>query len=208
MIDPAPLRASLRLVAITDDVRDGTEGLIARVTAAVLGGATSVQVRLKNESVRQVVRITSAIVRAVSVPVLVNDRFDLALAAGAAGVHLGADDLAVRYVRPHVPVDFIIGASLGCDAELDSARDADYVGIGPVFATSSKPDAGDAIGVDELHRLLRAARRPAVGIGGITLANARSVVVAGADGIAAVSALLAAPDPAVAARDLRRASGI
>lgn len=207
LVDPALLRASLRLVAISDSADDGVDGLVARVAAAVSGGATSVQVRLKEEPAGRVIEITSAIMRAVSVPVLVNDRFDLALAAGAAGVHLGADDLAPRWVRPHVPADFIIGVSVGCDSELEGARDADYVGIGPVFRTSSKPDAGNAIGVNEFQRLLRAGNRPAVGIGGITAANAPAVMAAGADGVAVLSALLAARDPAAAARALRLASG-
>ena len=93
-------------------------------------------------------------------PVIVNDRFDLALAAGAAGVHLGPDDVPVVDVRRVTPPEFIIGASVGCDAEIANSELADYVGIGPLYETSSKRDAGNAIGIAEFARLARATGKP------------------------------------------------
>jgi len=137
MLDPM----ILRLVAITDDAEDRRATLADRVVAAVRGGATSIQVRLKTATPREVVEITRSIVERVSVPVIVNDRADIALAAGAAGVHVGEADLPVAAIRTFAPPNFIIGASLGSEAELPNARHADYVGIGPVYGSDSKNDA-------------------------------------------------------------------
>lgn len=198
---------SLTLLAITDDLRDGRAGLVARAEAAVRGGATMVQLRLKDVDGRTLVEVARALVAKLSVPVLVNDRADVALAAGAAGVHLGADDLPPRALRRVVPGGFVIGASVGCDAELSQVEGADYVGIGPVFATTSKGDAGEAIGVAEFARLAALAGLPAVAIGGITPENASSVLAAGASGVAVIRALFGAADPSLAARSLRRATG-
>ncbi len=200
---------TLTLLAITDDLRDGQEGLVARAAAAVRGGATMVQLRLKDVDARVQVEVARALVAAISraVPVLVNDRADIALAAGAAGVHVGADDLPVMAVRRIVPQGFLIGASVGSDAEVARAAGADYVGIGPVFSTASKHDAGDAIGVDEFARLMRACALPAVAIGGIDASNAAAVIAAGAQGVAVIRAVLGATSPEAAARAIRSAIG-
>jgi len=149
MLDPK----ILRLVAITDDAEEQRSTLVDRVAAAVRGGATSVQVRLKMATPREVVEITKAIVSKVPVPVIVNDRADIALAAGAAGVHVGEADLPVIAIRRFAPASFIIGASLGGEAELANAKEADYVGIGPLFATDTKGDAGKAIGIAGFKKL-------------------------------------------------------
>jgi thiamine-phosphate pyrophosphorylase len=132
-------------MAITDALRDDQDDLVDRVAAAVSGGATCVQVRLKDAAPRTIVEVTRAVVIRVDVPVFVNDRFDVALAAGAAGVHLGGDDLPVADVRRITPPWFVIGASVGGDAEVANAKLADYVGIGPVYGTDSKTDAGEAL---------------------------------------------------------------
>jgi len=197
---------TLRLLAITDDLRDGVGGLVDRAAAAVRGGATMVQLRLKSTDPRTLVEVARALVAALPVPVIVNDRADVALAAGADGVHLGAEDVPPSALRPALPEGFIVGASVGSDAELLNAVGADYVGIGPVFATASKSDAGDAIGVGEFARLARLAGRPAVAIGGITPENVASLRGAGASGVAVIRAIFAAPDPSEAARVLIRAS--
>lgn len=203
MIDPAVLR----LIAITDNVRDGEAGLIARASAAAEGGATSIQLRLKDVAARDLVSLARALVKAVPVPIIVNDRADVAIAAGAAGVHLGPDDVPVSAIRSFTRKDFIIGTSVGCDDEIANAKGADYVGIGPVFATGSKKDAGKAIGVDEFSRLAVATGLPAVGIGGITPANARLVLDAGAAGVAAIAAVFGATDPLSAAKEFASAIG-
>ncbi len=197
----------LRLIAITDNVRDGQSGLIARAVAAVEGGATCVQLRLKNVAARDLVGVARELVLAVGVPVLVNDRADIAIAAGAAGVHLGADDVPVATAKSIAPPGFIIGASVGCDDEISFAGGADYVGIGPVFATNSKDDAGMPIGLAEFARLAAATGLPAVAIGGITADNARSAMEQGAAGIAVISAVFGASDPMIAARQLVSAIG-
>jgi len=201
----AELESSLRLVAITDNLRDGVDGLAARAAAAVRGGATMVQLRLKDADARTIVSAARRLVRDLAVPVIVNDRIDIALAAKAAGAHLGADDLPVAVARRIVPAGFIIGASLGSDAEAENARAADYVGIGPVFATGTKPDAGTAIGPAGFARLRALASVPSVGIGGISVDRAWEVIAAGAAGVAVVSAVFGAGDPEEAARTLRHA---
>jgi thiamine-phosphate pyrophosphorylase len=197
----------LRLVAITDDAVDRRATLVDRVAAAVRGGATSVQVRLKNAPPREVVEITKAIIARVSVPVIVNDRADIALAAGAAGVHVGEADLPVTAVRRFAPENFIIGASLGSDAELANAKDADYVGIGPIFSSGSKSDAGSAIGVAGFERLAGTVSVPAVAVGGITPDRALQIMVHGAAGVAVINAIFMADDPESAARAFAAATG-
>jgi thiamine-phosphate pyrophosphorylase len=208
MFDPA----ALTLLAITDDLRDGIDGLVARTEHAVAGGATMVQVRLKAIDARTQVEVARRLVTTVPVPVIVNDRADVALAAGAAGVHLGADDLSVSIVRRFTGDDFIIGASVGDDREVPMAAGADYVGIGPVFSTATKPGAGAAIGIEQLARLaLACAPVPAVAIGGITAREAGAVMAgaraAGVRGVAVVRAVFASPAPDEAARAIRRAMG-
>ena len=203
MLDPK----ILRLVAITDDAEDHRPTLVDRVAAAVRGGATSVQVRLKSAAPREVVEITKAIIARVDVPVIVNDRADIALAAGAAGVHVGEADLPVAAIRRFAPSGFIIGASLGSDAELPNAKDADYVGIGPVFSSDSKSDAGSAIGVDGFERLAALVPHPAVAVGGITADRALQITVHGAIGVAVINAIFKADDPEIATREIAAAIG-
>ena len=200
-------RSMLRLIAITDNVRDGQEGLIARAAAAAHGGATCIQLRLKDVSARDLVTLARELVRGVGVPIIVNDRADVAIAAGAAGVHLGADDVPPSAVRKFAPDGFIIGSSVGNDSEVSGSRGADYVGIGPLFSTASKKDAGSAIGVAEFARLSAATGLPAVAVGGITAGNARSAIEAGAEGVAVIAAVMGADDPLIAARELASAIG-
>ena len=197
---------TVRLIAITDSLRDGPRGLALRAAAAVAGGATMLQLRLKDESARTLVEIARTI-QAMSpeVPLIINDRADVALAAGAAGVHVGVDDLSPALLRRVVPPGFIIGASVGSDDEVARAAGADYVGIGPVFTTGSKSDAGAAIGPTRFGELARRCGLPAVAIGGITSERVADVLSAGAAGIAVISALFGAPDPTTAARAIRNA---
>jgi thiamine-phosphate pyrophosphorylase len=198
--------SSVRLIAITDSLRDGPRGLALRAAAAALGGATMIQLRLKEESARSLAEIARSILMMVpEVPLVVNDRADVALAAGAAGVHVGVDDLAPALLRRVVPPGFIIGASVGSDDEVARAAGADYVGIGPVYATGSKADAGAAIGPERFAELARRCGVPAVAIGGITSERVAEVMSAGASGVAVISALFGASDPTIAARALRSA---
>ena len=198
--------STVRLIAITDSLRDGPRGLALRAAAAVFGGATMIQLRLKEESARSLVEIARSIQAMVpDVPLVVNDRADVALAAGAAGVHVGVDDLAPALLRRVVPPGFIIGASVGSEEEASRAVGADYVGIGPVFATGSKSDAGTAIGAARFAELAKRCAVPAVAIGGITSHRVAEVMAAGASGVAVISALFGASDPTLAAREIRSA---
>lgn len=209
MPPPPPFdSATLRLIAITDDVRDGVAGLVERASAAVRGGATMVQLRLKDVDARTLVAAGRALVDGLRVPVLVNDRVDVALACGAAGAHLGARDIPIADARRIVPAGFILGASVSRAEDLENARLADYVGIGPVYATSSKADAGAAVGEPVFAELARRAALPAVAIGGVTAERLPSLRRAGAAGAAVISAIFGAPDPEVAAAALRSASEI
>ena len=165
-----------------------------------------IQLRLKEESARSLVEIARAIQAMVpDVPLVVNDRADVALAAGAAGVHVGVDDLAPALLRRVAPPGFIIGASVGNDEEVARAAGADYVGIGPVYGTGSKTDAGAAIGTARFAELARRCGLPAVAIGGITSDRVPDVMKAGASGVAVISALFGASDPTLAARAIRSA---
>lgn len=197
----------LQLIAITDDLRDGVDGLVGRAHSAVRGGATLVQLRLKHTTAREMLEAARGLVENLPVPVIVNDRFDVALAAGAAGVHLGADDIPVAAVRAVTPSRFIIGASVGNDDEARHVAGADYVGIGPVYGSASKLDAGPAIGVAEFRRLMQRVGLPAVAVGGITAQNARAIFEAGGTGVAVIRAIFADSDPEGAARSLAAASG-
>lgn len=200
--------STIRLIAITDHIRDGQTGLIARASAAARGGASCIQLRLKDVSARDLVGVARELVRAVGVPVIVNDRADVAIAAGAAGVHLGADDVPPSVIRRIAPAEFIIGVSVGNDAEVANAGGADYVGIGPFFATGSKSDAGEPIGPEGFSRLAAATGLPAVAVGGVTAENAAIAMGAGVAGIAVIGGVFGSSDPAAAARRLRSAIGI
>lgn len=202
---PDAVRAALAVVAITDDLRDGIDGLVARAMAAERGGVTMVQVRLKDASARELLRVTRSLVGALQVPVVVNDRADIAVTAGAAGVHLGMSDLPIALARTIVPAGFLVGASLTHAGELPELDDADYTGVGPLFGTPSKRDAAPALGIEQAAALGRAASRPMVAIGGVDATNAQAIAAAGFDGVSVIRAVLSAPDPEGAARALRDA---
>ncbi len=193
---------------VTDPIQVGARGLAATVHAAVAGGATMVQLRdpeVKGRALYdQAVRLRAELDGAT--PLIVNDRVDVAKAAGADGVHVGQDDLPAAEARRQLGPDAIVGLSVGSDAEAleIDPEVVDYVGVGPVFATPTKPDAGAALGVEGFaalrHRIPPGL--PVVAIGGITVENAAQVFSAGADGVAVVSAICAAADPELAARTL------
>ncbi len=177
--------------------------------AAVRGGATVLQLRDKDLTTRELLRPAlelRAWAREAHVPFIVNDRVDVALAADADGVHLGPDDLPPDVARRILGPDRVIGVSAGTVEEAREAEraGADYVGVGSVFATASKADAGEPIGVAGFGEVARAVRIPAVAIGGIGCANAGQPIAAGAAGVAVISAVVGAPDVERAAREMRR----
>ena len=140
-------------------------------------------------------------------PLIVNDRVDVALAAGADGVHVGQSDMDGRDVRRLLGPDAIVGLSVETmeQAAEAAALDVDYLGVSPIFSTPTKTDTVSEWGLSGLAALRRASKHVLVAIGGIHASNAAQVVEAGADGIAVVSAICAAPDPEVGARALRGA---
>ena len=198
---------SLYLVADTDFA--GGRDLPALVDAAVRGGVTVVQLRAKSLGGRDFAGLALEISRRLAgtgVPLLINDRVDIALACGAAGIHLGQDDMPVPAARRILGPNAAIGVSVNTpeEAALAEREGADYVGAGPAFATSTKETPLAVLGPAGIGRIKRAVGIPVVAIGGISAGNAASLAAAGADGIAVVSAILGAPDPARAAEELTR----
>jgi thiamine-phosphate pyrophosphorylase len=185
---------------VTDDRLVAGNDLVALVRAAEAGGVTSVQLRLKAAPAREQVALARALVAALRVPVLVNDRPDIALAAGAAGVHLGVDDLPVALARAIAPPGFVIGASVGSDAEAAAAVDADYWGIGPWRVTTTKADAGIGLGADGFARLARlAGGKPCLAIGAVGPDDVALVWRAGGAGVGVVSGILGSAESSEAA---------
>jgi len=209
------MRLDLRLNAIVDPDNAGGHDLVDLARRCAEGGATLVQLRDKHGSTRRLIdeiRAIKAALKGSGVPVLVNDRVDVALATGADGVHVGQDDMAVEDARRLLGPGAIIGLSIKSVTEAEAARLEliDYVGSGGVYATLSKQQKNAPIGPHGLARIIDVLRRraqkrplPVCGIAGIDAGNAAAVITAGADGIAVISALSRAPDPAAAARDLR-----
>lgn len=193
--------AAVRLMLVTDDRIVAGRELVAACVAAERGGATCVQLRLKLATPREQLELARTLRASLRVPLLVNDRPDVALAAGAAGVHLGPDDLPVPLARRLLPRPMIVGASVGGEAEVPAGADADYWGIGPWRTTATKADAGAAIGADGFAALVRRAEgRPCIAIGGIRPEDGAAVLAAGGAGIAVVSGILGAEDVEAATR--------
>jgi thiamine-phosphate pyrophosphorylase len=200
-------RVDVSLYLVTDRLLAGGRPLVDVVPRAVAGGVTVVQVREKDASAREylsVLRDVKRVLDPLNVPLFVNDRVDVALAAGAAGIHVGQQDMPCADVRRLVGPSSIIGVSVSTpqEAEQAEAEGADYLGISPVFVTPTKSDTPDATGLEGLRAIRRATRLPLVAIGGIHAGNAAGVVAAGADGVAVVSAIMSAQDPEGAARAL------
>lgn len=206
------------LYLVTDTALCAPHGGVAAVAAAaVAGGVTAVQVRDKSASRRELLSLTRAVQAALAdrpdVAVVVNDALDVALLAGADGVHLGQQDLHPGEARSLAGPDFSIGLSVSSAAELDRALaldtgSVDLLGIGPVWATPTKADADPPVGLAGLTELAgraRAAGLVTVAIGGVAAANAAAVLGARVAGVCVVSEICAAADPLVAARTLRAA---
>jgi thiamine-phosphate pyrophosphorylase len=207
------MRLDLRLNAIVDPERAGGYALADLAARCVRGGSTLVQLRDKHSETRALIDEARAIKQALApfaVPFVVNDRVDVAMAAGADGVHLGQDDMAVEDARRLLGANAIIGLSIKSVEEAEAARLdlVDYVGSGGVYATSSKQQKNVPIGPAGLARIIAVLRRrapdlPVCGIAGIDASNAAAVIAAGADGVAVISALSLVPSPETAARQLR-----
>jgi len=175
------------------------------VVAAIDSGVTLVQLRDKNVDARPMLalgRRLLELLRPVGIGLIVNDRIDVAQVLDADGVHIGQQDIPYAEARRLLGSEKIIGVSVGSEAEAREAAgwDVDYVGVGPVFPTASKPNAGAALGPDETARLARLSGHRAVAIGGIDGANAVRLFEEGLEGVAVISAICSAADPGVATR--------
>lgn len=199
----------LSLYVITDRKVAGERSILDIVRAANRGGATVIQLREKDATTKEMIELGQAlleITRPAGVPLIVDDRVDVALAVDAEGVHVGQKDMPAALARRLIGADKILGVSAETiEQALQGERDgADYLGVGDVFGTPTKPDAGEPIGVQGLAEIVRRVSVPVVGIGGITAENAAAVIEAGAVGVAVISAVVGAEDPEEAARRLRQ----
>lgn len=206
MIDPD----KLSLYLVTDPVLCGARGVLETCRLAVRAGVRAVQLRDKNACTRDLVRIAGSLCslcRDSGALFMVNDRVDVALASGASGVHLGMDDMPVEMARRLLGEEAVIGASVRTKEEAAAARDAgaDYLAANLVFATATKTDLDGPLGLEGVRELREATPLPLVAIGGLNSSNAEAVMKAGADGIAVVSAVMAAEDVEAAVRELLKA---
>ncbi|MDI5884479.1 thiamine phosphate synthase [Cobetia amphilecti] len=195
----------LSLYLVTDPALCAQRGLEATVMAAVRGGVSVVQLRDKHasdeEMIAQAIRL-KALLDEYEVPLIINDRIEVALASGADGLHIGQSDGDPVEARRRLGEDALIGLSVQTLEQLKAVdvERIDYLGLGPVYATPTKPDHAAPLGIEGLTQLVRSSPLPTVAIGGISLANAGEVMTSGTDGLAVVSALCSAEDPAEAAQ--------
>ncbi|MBU2027428.1 MAG: thiamine phosphate synthase [Proteobacteria bacterium] len=195
------------LYFVTDRDLCGDKMLADVVLQAIRGGAACVQLREKDVTTRffveEALRI-KALLAPFKVPLIINDRLDVALAVEADGVHVGQEDMPYEIARKLMGPRAIIGLSVETweDVERAQGLDVDYLGVSPVFATPTKTDTKEPWGREGLARIRAFSRHPLVGIGGLNASNAEAVVMAGADSVAVVSAICAAPDPFTASREL------
>ena len=208
MVD-ALLARALRLTLVTNRASAGDRTLADVVAAAVQGGVSCVQLREKHLDTRDFLAQAIALRELLAphgIPLVINDRVDVALACGAQGVHLGQSDMPVAQARRLLPPRVFIGCSVETmqDVLRSATLPVDYLGVSPIFATPTKTDTQAPWGLDGLRRVRAASALPLVAIGGIHAGNAAEVLDAGANGLAVVSAICAAQDPCAAAAALKR----
>ena len=196
------------LYLVTDRPLSRGRSTIEVVTAAVAGGITCVQLREKDCGTRDFISEAEQLLPLLKkhgIPLIINDRLDVALAVEADGVHLGQSDMPLSTARKICGNSLFIGISAEStdDAVKAEQEGADYIGVSPVFATATKQDTGRPLGLEGVRQIRELVDIPIVGIGGIDRSNAESVIQAGADGIAVVSAIVSADDPESAARRLK-----
>ena len=201
------LLLSLRLIVLTDRGLAAPSTIDEVVEKALLAGAPAIQLRDKAASARELLEVghrLRKLTRRLGALLFVNDRLDVALAAGADGVHVGPEDLPVAALRARVPAGFLIGYSSDdiVQAQRAVAAGADYIGCGAVYDTTTKTGAGAAIGLERLNAMATEIDAPVVGIGGITPERAGEVAATRAAGVAVAGGVMAASDPAEAVRRL------
>lgn len=203
-------KLDLRLYLVTDRGYMGERSIDTVVAQAVRGGATMVQLREKECSTKEFVdlgRRLKNLLSPLEIPLIINDRLDVAQAVKAEGVHLGQKDMPYKVARRILGPEIIIGLSVEslADAEEAADWDVDYFGVSPIYATPTKTDTGRPWGLEGLRELRKITKHPLVAIGGINAENASQVIEAGADGVAVVSAICAATDPEGPARSILNA---
>jgi thiamine-phosphate pyrophosphorylase len=197
----------LRVYVIIDPDQTRRDA-VELVRQIVKGGATALQLRAKSGTDRERLALATqlaSITQPSGVLFIMNDRVDLALASGADGVHLGVDDLSIEAAREIAWHSFVIGYSPESDEQATTARarGANYLGVGPVYGTRSKGDAGPAIGIETIRRRTVMSHLPVAGIGGIAPGNAAAVIESGGCGVCVMSAVTSADEPADICRSLR-----
>jgi thiamine-phosphate pyrophosphorylase len=198
----------LSVYLITDRDLCGARGLVDTVREAVAGGATVVQLHDAASATRDLVdeaREIAAFSRPAGVTFLLRDRVDVALAAGADGVHLGRGDMRPADARALIGPDRILGVSIAGEDDLapENLAGVDYLGVGPTYPSFTNPDPAAPMAIGGLEAIAARARLPMVAIGGLHAGNAADAIAAGADGVAVVSAICGTADPEAAARELR-----
>ena len=197
------------LYLVTDREMIGRRSFSETVMAAVRGGVNIVQLREKNCSTREYIELAGALKSLLSdsrVPLIINDRVDVAVASGADGVHIGQSDMPYTIARKMMGPGAIIGLTVESEEQAQKAEqlDADYLGVSTIFPTPTKTDTEYVWGVEGLKKLAMISRHRLVAIGGLNESNAGEIINAGADGVAVVSAICSAQDPESAARELRK----
>lgn len=200
----------LALMLVTDTVACGERPLIGVVAAAVAGGVTCVQLREKSAaaiSFLETAKSLRQLLNPLAIPLIINDRIDIALAADADGVHLGQTDVPVEDARRILPPHMLVGWSVETPEQVMAANhlDVDYLGISPVFSTLTKTDTAPAWGLAGLAHARVLTAKPLIAIGGLDTDNIVAVKHAGAHGCAVVRAICAARDPRAAAAQLKQA---
>ncbi|PKN71525.1 MAG: thiamine phosphate synthase [Deltaproteobacteria bacterium HGW-Deltaproteobacteria-12] len=195
------------LYLVTDRSMCGQKSLEEVILQSVKGGVSCVQLREKDIATRLFVSEAQSIRKLLEpykIPLIINDRIDVALACGAAGVHIGQDDMPYAIARKLLGPKAIIGLSVETWADVEESQklDVNYIGVSPVFATPTKTDTKGVWGLAGLQKIKAFSRHPLVAIGGLNVSNVRETIRAGADGVAVVSAICAAPDPEAEARKL------
>ncbi len=199
----------LSLYLVTDRGLSGGRSLEWIIEKAIRGGVTMVQLREKNCSTREFTELAIKLrqkLGPLNIPLIINDRLDVALASGADGLHIGQSDMPYAIARRLIGPDKIIGLSVENMQEVEAANqlDVDYIGISPVFCTKTKTDTCLPFGIEGIKKVAALTKHRTVAIGGINTANARQIAEAGANGIAVVSAIVSAGDPEEAARQLKK----
>jgi len=200
-------QADLSLYLVTDRRLSLGRSLEEVVNEAIRGGVTIVQLREKEASSREFYELAIQLKKLLTprqVPLIINDRIDIALACDADGLHIGQEDIPYPVARQLMGGEKLIGLSVENRADVEQANqwDVDYIGLSPVFTTDTKTDTAPALGLEGVRELTHLSVHPAVGIGGIHPSNTGEIIRAGADGVAVVSAIMSASSPREAAKQL------